>query len=151
MHHLKALEAESIFFIREALASFSKPVLLFSIGKDSMVMLHLMMKAVYPSKIPLPILHIDTGWKFSEMISFRDRIPKLYDVDLITHSNYAAMEQGVNPFDYSSQEYTQLMKTIPLKEAINKYGFDAAFGGARRDEEKSRSKERIFFFVVRTN
>lgn len=146
MHHLKALEAESIFFIREALASFSKPVILFSIGKDSMVLLHLVMKAVYPSKIPVPILHIDTGWKFSEMISFREQIPKLYDVELITHSNYEAMENGVNPFDYSSQEYTHIMKTTPLKDAIDKYGFDAAFGGARRDEEKSRSKERIFSF-----
>ncbi|WP_248304554.1 sulfate adenylyltransferase subunit CysD [Breoghania sp. L-A4] len=143
--HLKRLENESIQIIREVAAEFSNPVMLYSIGKDSSVMLHLAMKAFYPSKPPFPLMHIDTTWKFREMIQFRDDIVKRLGVDLIVHSNTDGIRDNINPFDHGSF-YTHTMKTDALKEALDKYGFDAAFGGARRDEEKSRAKERVFSF-----
>ncbi|GAA0541968.1 sulfate adenylyltransferase subunit CysD [Rhizomicrobium palustre] len=144
--HLKRLEAESIHIMREVAASFEKPVMLYSIGKDSAVMLHLAMKAFYPSKPPFPLLHVDTTWKFREMISFRDAMAKKLGIDLLVHINEDGVRRGVNPFDSGSALHTQVMKTEGLKQALDKYGFDAAFGGARRDEEKSRAKERIFSF-----
>ncbi|WP_334174305.1 sulfate adenylyltransferase subunit CysD [Pseudoxanthobacter sp.] len=144
--HLKRLEAESIFIIREVAAEFRNPVMLYSIGKDSAVMLHLAVKAFYPSRPPFPLMHIDTTWKFREMIAFRDRMAKELGFDLIVHTNQAGLAQGINPFDHGSSLYTNIMKTEALKEALTKYGFDAAFGGARRDEEKSRAKERVFSF-----
>jgi sulfate adenylyltransferase subunit 2 len=146
MTHLKRLEAESIHIMREVAAEFANPVMLYSIGKDSSVMLHLAMKAFYPSKPPFPLMHIDTTWKFREMISFRDETVKRLGLKLIVYINEDGIKRGINPFDSGSNVHTQVMKTDALKRAIDKYGFDAAFGGARRDEEKSRAKERIFSF-----
>jgi sulfate adenylyltransferase subunit 2 len=142
--HLKRLEAESIEIMREVVASFRKPVMLYSIGKDSSVMLHLAFKAFYPAKLPFPLLHVDTTWKFSEMIAFRDETVRRLALELIVHINQEGVACGINPFSSGSSLYTQVMKTEALKQAIDLYGFDAAFGGARRDEEKSRAKERIF-------
>jgi len=144
--HLKRLEAESIHIIREVAAEFKNPVMLYSIGKDSSVMLHLAMKAFYPAKPPFPLLHVDTTWKFREMIRFRDETVAKLGLDLKVFINEEGVKQGVNPFDHGSSYYTHVMKTEALKIALDKYGFDAAFGGARRDEEKSRAKERIFSF-----
>jgi len=146
MTHLRQLEAESIHIIREVAAEFENPVMLYSIGKDSSVMLHLARKAFYPAKPPFPLMHIDTTFKFREMIEFRDRIAAEYGFDLIVHTNQDGVEQGMNPFTHGSALYTDVMKTEGLKQALTKHGFDAAFGGARRDEEKSRAKERIFSF-----
>ena len=144
--HLKQLEAESIQIFREVAAEFENPVMLYSIGKDSSVLLHLARKAFYPAKIPFPLLHVDTDWKFREMIEFRDRIAKEYDFDLLVHKNPEGLAMGVGPFTHGSGKHTDIMKTQGLKQALNKYGFDAAFGGARRDEEKSRAKERVYSF-----
>ena len=144
--HLKQLEAESIFIIREVAAEFEKPVMLYSIGKDSAVMLHLAMKAFYPGKPPFPLLHVDTTWKFREMIEFRDRLARELNLELLVHTNQEGVKMGVNPFTYGSQKHTDIMKTQALKQALNLYRFDAAFGGARRDEEKSRAKERVYSF-----
>ncbi|HCB90915.1 MAG TPA: sulfate adenylyltransferase subunit CysD [Ruminococcaceae bacterium] len=143
--HLDKLEAESIYIFREVAAECERPVMLYSIGKDSSVMLHLAMKAFYPEKPPFPLLHIDTGWKFHEMIEFRDRIAKKLGIRMLVHRNEEAIAKGVNPFDYGAA-YTDIMKTQALKQAIRQYRFTAAFGGGRRDEEKSRAKERIFSF-----
>lgn len=143
--HLRQLEAESIHIIREVAAECRNPVFLYSIGKDSSVLLHLIRKAFYPSRPPFPLLHIDTGWKFREMIRFRDEITRRYGLDLIVHTNEDARARGVNPFDHGGY-YTHAMKTEALKEALRHHAFDAAFGGARRDEEKSRAKERVFSF-----
>jgi sulfate adenylyltransferase subunit 2 len=144
--HLKRLEAESIHIMREVAAEFSNPVMLYSIGKDSSVMLHLAMKAFYPSKPPFPLLHVDTTWKFREMIRFRDETAARLGLNLLVHINQDGVKRGINPIDSGSTVHTQVMKTEGLKQALDKYGFDAAFGGARRDEEKSRAKERIFSF-----
>jgi len=144
--HLKRLEAESIQIMREVAAEADNPVMLYSIGKDSSVMLHLARKAFYPSLPPFPVMHIDTTWKFREMIEFRDRICKDYGLDLIVHINEDGVRDGIGPFSHGSAVHTDVMKTVGLKQALDKYGFDAAFGGARRDEEKSRAKERIFSF-----
>ncbi|UOM36354.1 sulfate adenylyltransferase subunit CysD [Acuticoccus sp. I52.16.1] len=144
--HLKRLEDESIHIIREVAAEFRNPVMLYSIGKDSAVMLHLAMKAFYPSKPPFPLMHVDTTWKFREMIEFRDRKVKELGLELLVHTNEEGVQQGVGPFTHGSSYHTQVMKTDALKQALTKYGFDAAFGGARRDEEKSRAKERVFSF-----
>ena len=144
--HLKQLEAESIHIIREVAAEFENPVMLYSIGKDSAVMLHLALKAFYPAKLPFPLLHVDTGWKFKDMIKFRDNMAKEHGFDLIVHQNKEGKDAGVNPFDYGSSKYTDIMKTQGLKQALDKYQFDAAFGCARRDEEKSRAKERVYSF-----
>ncbi|MGB5950619.1 MAG: sulfate adenylyltransferase subunit CysD [Parvibaculum sp.] len=144
--HLKRLEDESIQIIREVAAEFSNPVMLYSIGKDSSVMLHLAAKAFFPSLPPFPLMHVDTTWKFREMIAFRDMMAKKLGFDLIVHTNAEGKAQNINPFDHGSSYYTHVMKTEALKQALTKYGFDAAFGGARRDEEKSRAKERIFSF-----
>jgi sulfate adenylyltransferase subunit 2 len=144
--HLDLLEAESIHIFREAAAQFRKPVLLYSIGKDSTVLLHLARKAFWPGRLPFPLVHIDTGWKFREMIEFRDKTARDFDLDLIVHTNEEGAAKGINPIDYSPSVYTDVMKTVPLKQALDKYGFDAAFGGARRDEEASRAKERVFSF-----
>lgn len=146
MTHLKQLEAESIHIIREVVAEFENPVMLYSIGKDSAVMLHLACKAFYPSRPPFPLLHVDTTWKFHEMITFRDQMAREHGFDLLIHTNEEGAKQGVSPFTHGSALYTDVMKTEALKQALNKYKFDAAFGGARRDEEKSRAKERIFSF-----
>jgi len=146
LSHLQQLEAESIQIIREVAAEFDNPVMMYSIGKDSSVMLHLARKAFYPGKIPFPLLHVDTGWKFKEMIAFRDAQAKAFGFELLTHTNQEGVEQGVGPFTHGSAKHTDIMKTQSLKQALNKYGFDAAFGGARRDEEKSRAKERIYSF-----
>ena len=146
MSHLDALEAEAIHIMREVVAEAENPVMLYSIGKDSSVMLHLARKAFYPGKIPFPIMHIDTMWKFSEMIDFRDKTAKELDLDLIVHINPEGKEMGMNPFTYGSSKHTDMMKTDGLKQALDKHQFDVAFGGARRDEEKSRAKERIFSF-----
>ncbi|MGI6033715.1 MAG: sulfate adenylyltransferase subunit CysD [Coriobacteriales bacterium] len=145
LSHLDALEAESIHIIREVAAECEKPVMLYSIGKDSSVMLHLALKAFYPEKPPFPFLHVNTTWKFHEMIEFRDHTMKKYGLDLIEYINEEGVARGVNPFDYGAS-YTDIMKTQALKQALTKYGFTAAFGGGRRDEEKSRAKERIFSF-----
>jgi sulfate adenylyltransferase subunit 2 len=142
--HLQRLEAESIHIMREVAAESARPVMLYSIGKDSSVMLHLAMKAFYPDKPPFPILHVDTTWKFKEMISFRDQTAKRLGLELLVHINPEGLEMGINPFVHGSALHTDVMKTQGLKQALDKYGFDAAFGGARRDEEKSRAKERIF-------
>lgn len=142
--HLKALEAESIEIFREVASSFERPVMLYSIGKDSSVLLHLARKAFFPSKIPFPLLHVDTTWKFREMIEFRDRVAKEYDFDLLVHTNQEGKAQNINPFDHGSARYTDIMKTVALRQALNEGQYDAAIGGARRDEEKSRAKERIF-------
>ncbi|MCP5207516.1 MAG: sulfate adenylyltransferase subunit CysD [Hahellaceae bacterium] len=144
--HLKQLEAESIHIIREVAAEFDNPVMLYSIGKDSSVMLHLARKAFYPGKLPFPLMHIDTTWKFKEMIKFRDDQVKKHDMDLIVHINPDGIEAGIGPFTHGSAKHTDIMKTQGLKQALDKYGFDAAFGGARRDEEKSRAKERVYSF-----
>nr|WP_265344261.1 sulfate adenylyltransferase subunit CysD [Aeromonas veronii] len=144
--HLQQLEAESIHIIREVAAEFENPVMMYSIGKDSSVMLHLARKAFYPGKIPFPLLHVDTDWKFKEMIKFRDETAKKYGLDLIVHKNPEGLAMGINPFVHGSGKHTDIMKTEGLKQALNKYGFDAAFGGARRDEEKSRAKERVYSF-----
>jgi sulfate adenylyltransferase subunit 2 len=144
--HLQQLEAESIHIIREVAAEFDNPVMLYSVGKDSAVMLHLAAKAFLPGKPPFPLMHIDTTWKFKEMISFRDQIVKKMGVDLIVHINQDGVDQGVGPFTHGSSTHTDVMKTQGLKQALNKHGFDAAFGGARRDEEKSRAKERVYSF-----
>lgn len=143
--HLDALEAEAIYIIREVAAECEKPVMLYSIGKDSSVMLHLAMKAFYPQKPPFPFMHIDTTWKFHEMIEFRERIAKEKGIEMLVYTNEEGVAQGINPFDHGSA-YTDIMKTQALKQALDKYGFTAAFGGGRRDEEKSRAKERIFSF-----
>jgi len=142
--HLRRLESEAIFIIREVAAEFEKPVMLYSIGKDSSVMLHLALKAFYPAKPPFPLLHVDTTWKFREMISFRDQVAKDVGMNLIVHINQDGLARGVNPFASGSSVHTHVMKTESLRQALDLYGFDAAFGGARRDEEKSRAKERIF-------
>lgn len=144
--HLKALEAESIQIMREVAAEFDNPVMLYSVGKDSSVLLHLARKAFYPGKIPFPLMHVDTNWKFKEMIEFRDTVAKKYDFDLLIHKNPRGMEMGISPFEHGSAKHTDIMKTEGLKQALDKYGFDAAFGGARRDEEKSRAKERVYSF-----
>lgn len=144
--HLERLEAEAIHVMREVAANFAKPVMLYSIGKDSSVMLHLAMKAFYPARPPFPLLHIDTLWKFREMIAFRDRIAAELGFDLLVHVNPDGIAENVGPFTHGSSQHTHVMKTVALRQALDKYGFDAAFGGARRDEEKSRAKERIFSF-----
>src|SRR5690606_31160635 len=144
--HLQQLEAERIHIIREVVAQCERPVMLYSIGKDSSVMLHLARKAFHPAPLPFPLLHVDTTWKFREMIEFRDRTAKELGADLLVFTNPDGLAQNVNPFDHGSNKYTQVMTTDALKMALNKYGFDCAFGGARRDEERSRAKERIFSF-----
>lgn len=143
---LRELEAESIFILRETAAEFERPVMLYSIGKDSSVMLHLALKAFAPAKPPFPLLHVDTTWKFREMISFRDETVRRLGLDLIVHTNQDGIARGINPFDSGSSHYTRVMKTDALKQALTQHGFDAAIGGARRDEEKSRAKERVFSF-----
>ena len=143
--HLDQLEAEAIYIMREVAAQCEKPVMLYSIGKDSSVMLHLALKAFYPERPPFPFMHVDTTWKFHEMVEFRDRKAKEYGLDLIVYTNQDGVERGINPFDHGAA-YTDIMKTEALKDAMDKYGFTAAFGGARRDEEKSRAKERVFSF-----
>ncbi|MCR4742354.1 MAG: sulfate adenylyltransferase subunit CysD [Treponema sp.] len=145
LSHLDELEAEAIYIIREVAAECEKPVMLYSIGKDSSVMLHLALKAFYPEKPPFPFMHIDTTWKFKEMIKFRDYVTQKYGLDMIVYSNQEGIKKGINPFDHGSA-YTDIMKTQALKQALTKYGFTAAFGGGRRDEEKSRAKERVFSF-----
>jgi len=144
--HLQRLEAEAIHIMREVVAECAHPVMLYSIGKDSSVMLHLAMKAFFPAKPPFPLLHVDTTWKFREMIQFRDETAERLGLDLIVHINQEGVAQGVGPFTHGSSVHTEIMKTVSLKQALDKHGFDAAFGGARRDEEKSRAKERIFSF-----
>ena len=145
-NHLENLESESIYILREVISEFQNPVMLYSIGKDSAVMLHLAMKAFYPGKPKFPLMHIDTTWKFKEMIRFRNGIVKKFGVKLITYTNTIGVKRNINPIDHGSKKYTSIMKTDALKQAITRYKFDAAFGGARRDEEKSRAKERIFSF-----
>jgi sulfate adenylyltransferase subunit 2 len=144
--HLQRLEAESIYILREVVAECEKPVMLYSIGKDSSVMLHLAKKAFYPAKPPFPLLHVDTTWKFRQMYEFRDRMAREIGMELIVHINPEGLAQGMNPFTFGSAVHTDVMKTQGLKQALDKYGFDVAFGGARRDEEKSRAKERVFSF-----
>ena len=151
MTHLRQLEAESIHIIREVAAEFENPVMLYSIGKDSSVMLHLARKAFFPGKIPFPLMHVDTTWKFREMIEFRDRMAQEHGFELLVYTNQDGVRQGINPFTHGSALYTDVMKTEGLKQALDKYKFDAAFGGARRDEEKSRAKERIFSFRTATH
>ena len=145
MTHLDRLEAEAIFLLRETVAETARPVLLYSIGKDSSVLLHLARKAFAPERLPFPLLHIDTTWKFKEMIAFRDRIARSPDVEMLVHTNADGLAAGINPFDHGSA-YTDIMKTEALRQALAKYGFTAAFGGARRDEERSRAKERMVSF-----
>jgi sulfate adenylyltransferase subunit 2 len=149
--HLRRLEAESIHILREVAAEFRRPVMLYSIGKDSSVMLHLAMKAFYPGRPPFPLLHVDTTWKFREMIEFRDREAARLGLDLIVHVNEEGLKRGISPIEHGSQVHTDVMKTEGLKQALEHYGFDAAFGGARRDEEKSRAKERVFSFRTRSH
>jgi sulfate adenylyltransferase subunit 2 len=144
--HLQRLEAEAIFIMREVVATFERPVMLYSIGKDSSVMLHLALKAFYPAPLPFPLLHVDTTWKFREMIAFRDETAKRLNLDLRIHTNEEGRAAGINPFDHGSANYTQVMKTEALRQALSAGRYDAAFGGARRDEEKSRAKERVFSF-----
>jgi sulfate adenylyltransferase subunit 2 len=144
--HLRQLEAESIHIIREVAAEFDNPVMLYSIGKDSSVMLRLAQKAFYPAKIPFPLMHVDTTWKFKEMIAFREQMAKEIGFDLKVWINQDGLDMGMGPIEYGSEKHTQVMKTDALKQALNHYGFDAAFGGARRDEEKSRAKERVYSF-----
>ena len=144
--HLKQLEAESIHIIREVAAEFDNPAMLYSVGKDSAVMLHLALKAFFPAKPPFPLMHVDTTWKFKEMITFRDQISEKYGLELLVHINQEGVDAGINPFDHGSSKHTDIMKTQGLKQALDKYQFDAAFGGARRDEEKSRAKERVYSF-----
>ena len=145
LSHLDALEAEAIYIMREVAAECERPVMLYSVGKDSSVMLHLALKAFYPEKPPFPFLHIDTTWKFKEMIAFRDRKARELGIEMLVYTNMDGVEKGINPFDHGAA-YTDIMKTQALKDALDKYGFTAAFGGGRRDEEKSRAKERIFSF-----
>jgi sulfate adenylyltransferase subunit 2 len=149
--HLKQLEAESIQIIREVAAEFANPVMLYSIGKDSSVMVRLAQKAFFPGRLPFPLLHVDTTWKFRAMTEFRDQFCKENGFDLLVYTNVEAAKEGMNPFDFGSNKYTDVMKTQALKDALNKYGFDAAFGGARRDEEKSRAKERVYSFRDRNH
>ncbi|MEY4195571.1 MAG: hypothetical protein RLZZ226_1939 [Pseudomonadota bacterium] len=149
--HLKQLEAESIHIIREVAAEFERPVMLYSIGKDSAVMLHLAMKAFYPGKPPFPLLHVDTTWKFREMIQFRDNLARQLGLELLVNINQEGLAQGIGPFTHGSKKHTDVMKTESLKQALDKYRFDAAFGGARRDEEKSRAKERVYSFRDKTH
>jgi len=144
LSHLQRLEAESIHIMREVVAECERPVMLYSIGKDSAVMMHLAMKAFHPSKPPFPFMHVDTTWKFREMIAFRDESARRLGIDLIVHINEEGVKAGINPFSHGSAVHTDVMKTVALKQALDKFGFDAAFGGARRDEEKSRAKERVF-------
>ena len=144
--HLKQLEAESIHILREVVAEFDNPVMMYSVGKDSAVMLHLALKAFFPAKLPFPLLHVDTRWKFREMIEFRDKRAKEEGFELLVHTNPEGIERDINPFVHGSAVHTDIMKTQGLKQALNKYKFDAVFGGARRDEEKSRAKERIYSF-----
>ena len=144
--HLKALEAESIHIMREVAAEFDNPVMLYSVGKDSSVLLHLARKAFYPGNIPFPLMHVDTNWKFKEMIQFRDQMAEKHGFDLIVHKNPEGLEMGISPFVHGSAKHTDIMKTQGLKQALDMNGFDAAFGGARRDEEKSRAKERVYSF-----
>ncbi|WP_416308210.1 sulfate adenylyltransferase subunit CysD [Neptunicella sp. SCSIO 80796] len=144
--HLKQLEAESIHIFREVAAEFENPVMLYSVGKDSSVLLHVARKAFAPGKIPFPLMHVDTTWKFHEMIEFRDRMAEKHQLELIVHKNQQGIDMGVGPFTHGSAKHTDIMKTQALKQALNKYKFDAAFGGARRDEEKSRAKERVYSF-----
>ncbi len=144
--YLRQLEAESIYILREVAAQFDNPVMLYSIGKDSSVLLHLAMKAFYPSKLPFPLLHVDTTWKFREMIAFRDETTSRLGIDLIVHTNQDGLKRGIGPFTHGSSLHTEVMKTQALKQALDSHGFDAAIGGARRDEEKSRAKERVFSF-----
>ena len=151
LSHLQALEAESIDIIREVASSFQRPVMMYSIGKDSSVMLHLARKAFAPGRIPFPLLHIDTTWKFREMIEFRDRTAKELELDLVVHSNQEGIDQGMSPFVHGSRVYTDVMKTQALKQALTAGQYDCALGGARRDEEKSRSKERVFSFRDRNH
>ncbi|HET7540124.1 MAG TPA: sulfate adenylyltransferase subunit CysD [Polyangiaceae bacterium] len=146
LSHLRQLEAESIHIIREVAAEFDNPVMLYSIGKDSSVMVQLARKAFHPGKLPFPLLHIDTTWKFREMIQFRDEFVKTHGLNLLVHTNREGLEEGINPFDHGSSKYTTIMKTHALLQALNKGNYDAAFGGARRDEERSRAKERIYSF-----
>jgi sulfate adenylyltransferase subunit 2 len=146
LSHLRQLESESIHIIREVAAEFQNPVMLYSIGKDSSVMAHLARKAFHPAKLPFPLLHIDTTWKFKEMIAFRDQFAKDHDLTLLVHTNKEGVEDGINPFEHGSSKYTTIMKTHALLQALAKGGYDAAFGGARRDEERSRAKERIYSF-----
>jgi sulfate adenylyltransferase subunit 2 len=146
LSHLDRLEAEAIHVFREVAAAFSKPVMLYSVGKDSSVLLHLALKAFAPAKPPFPFLHVDTGWKFREMYAFRDRLARDLGFDLIVHKNPDGVAKGINPWDHGSSVHTHIMKTVGLRQALDLHGFDAAFGGARRDEEKSRAKERIFSF-----
>lgn len=145
LSHLDALEAEAIYIIREVAAECENPVMLYSIGKDSSVMLHLALKAFYPEKPPFPFMHVNTTWKFREMIEFREKVKEKYEIEIIEYINQEGVDEGINPFDHGAA-YTDIMKTKALKQALDKYGFDAAFGGGRRDEEKSRAKERIFSF-----
>jgi len=144
--HLKQLESEAIHIMREVVSQFERPVMLYSIGKDSSVLLHLARKAFFPGRIPFPLLHVNTTWKFREMIEFRDRMADELGFELISHSNPEGLADGINPFDHGSKNYTDIMKTQALKQALDAGGYDAAFGGARRDEEKSRAKERVFSF-----
>ena len=144
--HLQKLEAESIHIFREVAAEFDNPVMLYSVGKDSAVLLHLARKAFAPGKIPFPLLHVDTDWKFKEMIAFRDQMAEKYDFELLVHKNPEGIEMGISPFVHGSAKHTDIMKTQGLKQALDQHGFDAAFGGARRDEEKSRAKERVYSF-----
>ena len=146
LSHLQQLEAESIHIIREVAAEFDNPVMLYSVGKDSAVMLHLARKAFHPGKIPFPLMHVDTDWKFKEMIAFRDQQAEKHGFKLLVHKNPEGLAMGINPFTHGSAKHTDIMKTEGLKQALDKYGFDAAFGGARRDEEKSRAKERVYSF-----
>ncbi|MEQ1950801.1 sulfate adenylyltransferase subunit CysD [Mesorhizobium sp. CN2-181] len=146
LSHLDRLEAESIHIFREVAATFTKPVMLYSVGKDSSVLMHLAVKAFYPAKPPFPFLHVDTTWKFREMIAFRDEMARKLGFDLLVHINQDGVRDGIGPFSHGSNTHTHIMKTVALRQALDKYGFDAAFGGARRDEEKSRAKERIFSF-----
>ena len=149
--HLRRLESELIEIMREVVAEFKKPVMLYSIGKDSSVMLHLAIKAFYPAPLPFPLLHVDTTWKFREMISFRDETARRLNLNLLVYVNEEGIKQGINPISSGSAIHTHVMKTEALKQALDKYGFDAAFGGARRDEEKSRAKERIFSFRTKSH
>jgi sulfate adenylyltransferase subunit 2 len=149
--HLRRLESEAIFIMREVVATFARPVMLYSIGKDSSVMLHLALKAFHPAPPPFPLLHVDTTWKFREMIAFRDETAKRLNLDLRVHTNEEGRAAGINPFDHGSAHYTQVMKTEALREALSLGAYDAAFGGARRDEEKSRAKERVFSFRSATH
>jgi len=149
--HIQQLEAEAIHIMREVAAEFKKPVMLYSIGKDSGVLLHIAQKAFAPGRIPFPLLHVDTTWKFKEMYAFREQITAQYDLDLLIHRNPDGVAMGINPFIHGSSKHTDIMKTVGLKQALSKYGFDAAFGGARRDEEKSRAKERVYSFRDRNH